>query len=161
MISLVPLELSLIDRYLGALSPRVADLLHISCLEQEKQYIMPYCEKNLMWPFFVILESAEGNAIGGIQIRSPEISVGQLYCWINEQYWGKGHFRAALIQACRTFFTHNSEESLITAHVEVTNERSYYALKKVSFCDKGIRLGSYGPEYELVLLKKFFMDTVG
>ncbi len=141
------LEQNHLARYCAQLSPSVCAALHMSDIASEYTYL---CERLNTQPFlYSIFDKRDDHLIGGLEIRSSDISRGQLYCWLNETYWGSGRFREALALASGEYFKH-SNEPFFTAHVDVCNKRSYWALKKCGFADIGMGDGPYGKQYKLI-----------
>lgn len=137
--------------YLTLFSSTVQLLLHVVSLEQEYAYLCDLGEKN-NW-FYSIFCNKSKNLIGAIVIREQNKLRGQLYCWINEQYWGRGHCQEALLLLSREYFL-KTGNLFFTAHVDIINKRSYYALKKCGFADFGLINGSHGKQYILIMRKK-------
>lgn len=138
-----------IEHYLRAYSTQVQSLLHVNSSISEREYIFQKIkEKSFLYGVF--LENIN-NLIGAIEIRDPCYR-SQLYCWLNENYWGKNYFAQAMQQAVRLYFE-QTDEKTISARVDCKNKRSYYALIKFGFKEIKIVPGGYGPQYELILEK--------
>jgi RimJ/RimL family protein N-acetyltransferase len=155
LITLRPLKKEYIDDYIEEFSPQIRSLVHVDSQEAERAYLMAELEKQQQGKtmFYVIFDNETEQLIGAIEIRDPYESRGQLYCWINERYWKTGRFREAITLATKEYFTLTGR-FFVNALVDVTNERSYHALKKVGFADVGIMQGPFGKQYELILRKK-------
>ncbi len=82
---------------------------------------------------YTIFDNNDDKLIGalGIREKNPK-DPGQFYCWLNENYWGGGRIREAIKLVTREYFKIKKVPSF-TAHVEMWNLRSYYALKKAEF----------------------------
>lgn len=86
----------------------------------------------MLW--YGIFDNKENKLIGSIEIRDlNDTDPGQLGCWINEHYWGKGRFQEALDLISKAYFQLKPNEKQYIAHVRLWNKRSYYALKKYGF----------------------------
>ena len=99
--------------------------------------IMQNCdeEKSL---YYCIFDNKDNVLIGGIDIRERnELDNGQLGCWLNEHYWGHGRMQEALKLITKTYFALHPEATDYIAHVRPWNKRSYHALRKFGFADKG------------------------
>jgi RimJ/RimL family protein N-acetyltransferase len=144
---------SYIQMYLDAFVEQVQILLHVPNIFAEQQYLAERLSLVALQQtfFFVLLHRLSGRCIGAIEIRGPE-HPGQLYCWLHPDFWGKSYFQEAMRLAAQVYF---SMTGLLcfTARVDVTNIRSYYALKKTGFADYRLVAGAYGMQFELVLLK--------
>ncbi|MCA9770208.1 GNAT family N-acetyltransferase [Candidatus Dependentiae bacterium] len=141
-----------IATYLEELSDVVRHTLYISskqtkkeCLESSKVDV----QENGAICVYAILENKTKKLIGAIEIRPMYQFKGQLYVWLNEQYWGEGYFKEAIDLITQMYFE-NVLETFCTAHVDVMNVRSYKAFKKAGFADKEIYDGPYGKQYVLV-----------
>ncbi len=146
---LYPLAYEHIDSYLAHYSAQVQKILHVDDLAQERRYIEQCVRDNNSF-FYVMAQKAHAHTImGGIEIRSPSYR-SQLYCWMHEDYWGKGYFQEAMELVASYYFKISGQAS-ICACVDYHNERSFYALKKIGFQEKKITVGPYGLQYELVL----------
>lgn len=148
LVTLYPLASIYLDSYITHYSLVVQKLLHVDNPDQELRYIQE-CLKAQDSFFYVIAHKATHTVIGAIEIRSP-VYRSQLYCWLNEQYWGKGYFQEAM-QLLAAYYFKVTGHKAIGACVDYGNERSFYALKKVGFQEKRITQGPYGLQYELVL----------
>jgi RimJ/RimL family protein N-acetyltransferase len=147
LITLWPLSLVHIDSYLKNYSRLVQTLLHVVDSSQERLYLEKCIELSSF--FYVISPKKTTNIIGGIEIRHPTYR-SQLYCWLNEEYWGKSYFQEAMQLLAYHYFKTTGHSS-IGACVDYANERSFYALKKAGFQEKRIAPGPYGLQYELIL----------
>lgn len=153
-ITLALLSSDQIQAYLAMFSPIVQSLVHVSSLSAEQAYLLYRIGQRTFCPFFyTIIESFSGQLIGALDIRDPLTSVGQLYCWLNEQFWGKGYMQQAIALAAYNYFT-QTHEPYFNAHVDVINLRSYFALKKAGFADYGFHDGPRGKQYNLILRNK-------
>lgn len=147
---LVKLSPKWIDAYLQRFSDEVQAVLHVKGIGSERAYLVQRIKEEVPF-FFVLLDQLSKEVMGAIEIRHPTHR-SQLYCWINERWWGTGRFKSAMLQAAHFYFE-KSGESTITACVDCENVRSYYALKKVGFLEKGIAQGPHGLQYEMILEK--------
>lgn len=151
LVVLYPLAQGHISSYVQHYSVRVQQLLHVDNLQQEIRYVhQSLTDKNSF--FYGITQKSSPTIIGAIEIRSP-VYRSQLYCWLNEHYWGKGYFQEAM-QLVAIHYFKVTGHGTICACVDYENERSFYALKKVGFQEKRITQGPYGLQYELVLKQK-------
>lgn len=141
-----------IPEYLSQLSSTVQELLHISSPESERWYIESRI-KQATSCMYGIIENVSGYLIGGLEIRPRPPFFGQLYVWINERFWGSGCFQEAIALSANSYFQH-TDAQFFTAHVDVSNKRSYYALKKAGFADVGIDNGPYGKQYVLLYRRR-------
>lgn len=154
-IMLRPLIMSDESLYLEQFSLNVQSILRVASLEQEQIYFRERIakqEQGLTY-FFGILEKETNNLCGALEIRNPQEHRGQLYCWLNELYWGKGYLQEAIALASEYYFG-KTKEKFITAFVDESNKRSYWALKKAGFADLSKIPGAHGMQYELVLRNK-------
>jgi RimJ/RimL family protein N-acetyltransferase len=144
-----------LSEYCRMFSVTVRTVLHVSSLYVEGKYVLRFChnksKKNVF--FYCIFDNTTQQLIGAVAIRDVQESAGQLYAWINEQFWGGGRYQEALTLACEQYFT-LTQFCVLTAHVDMSNKRSYYALKKNGFADVALKNGPYGKQYVLVLRKK-------
>lgn len=153
MVTLRPLQHSYIDDYLLMFSPLVRKALQVTALDSERTYLNEQIEqmKQGRYPFYVIFDNQDQKLIGAIAIR--DVYKGQLYSWLNEAYWGQGRYQEALQLIAQSYFK-LTQEHFFTARVDVSNRRSYAALKKAGFADTGISEGPFGKQYELIYRKK-------
>ncbi len=140
--------------YIDMFSLQVQSLLHASA-QGELDYLQERLEKmEEEKTFFYCIFSTENNKlIGAIEIRNEHESAGQLYIWLNEQYWGAGLYQEAIRLCSQEYFKHTNKP-FFTAHVDISNRRSYLALKKCGFAEFGFYKGPRGRQYDLVLRKK-------
>lgn len=132
-----------LSAYIMAFSQDVQEVLHASGYWYEYDYVYGQLQKQAC--FYGIFTQL-GLLIGAIEIRGPEYR-GQLYTWINQAWWGKGVFQEAFMEVCKLYFIANPHETTITATVDVSNLRSYRALLKVGFIDKGRCSGPYEDQF--------------
>lgn len=149
------LQESLINPYLAMFSTKVQSLLHASCKQSEKQYLTNCLakineEKTMFYCIF--LKNCQ-QLIGALEIRDGVEFYGQLYCWLHQDYWGQGYMQQAITLTAISYFIHK-KQNYFSAHVDITNKRSYYALKKTGFIDAGFFDGPFGKQYRLFYLKK-------
>lgn len=142
-----------LDDYERLFTPQVRAALHVSCSTAERLYIKERIAQHASGTTFLFGVVFDDELIGALEIRDAQVSRGQLYCWINEDFWGNGYFQSALELAAAFYFKH-THERYITAHVDCGNARSYRALKKAGFTDAGFIQGPYGKQYELIYRKK-------
>ncbi len=149
---LKPLAHHYVDQYLHMFSPHVRHVLHVSSLDDERVYLQQQLleQKRDNTFFYCVFDKVLTQLVGAIEIRNPAQHLGQLYCWLNEQFWGAGHFSESLALISQAYFS-SSKDNLLRAHVDVSNKRSYYALKKCGFADLGIKNGPFGKQYVLIL----------
>lgn len=144
-----------IDAYLAMFSPIIRSILYVDSVESERAYLLERLEQQLQNQifFYCIFDTITNQLIGAIEIRSPYSSRGQLYCWMNEQFWGASMFRWAIKLAVQSYFKATGR-LFLNAKVDVSNKRSYFALKRSGFADIGISQGPHDTQYELILRKK-------
>jgi RimJ/RimL family protein N-acetyltransferase len=155
LVTLQTLQEQHFNDYLTMFSPTIRHMLHVPALENELNYLRDRLEKQQQnaTHFFCIFDNELSKLVGALEIRDSEQHRGQLYCWVHEQFWGKGHYQEALALAAHAYFALTPHQ-FFTARVDVTNTRSYYALRKSGFAQAGICQGPYGKQYELVLRRK-------
>lgn len=155
LVTLRPFKKEYIDAYLAQFSPLIQSLVHADSPEAERAYLIMELKKQKEGKtiLYAIFDNETEEILGALEIRDPYESRGQLYCWINEHYWGTGRFREAMALASHTYFTLTGSR-ILNAFVDMSNQRSYHALKKVGFADAGIIQGPFGKQYELILRKK-------
>lgn len=153
LVVLRPLNPTYFEEYRALFSPLVAQILHAGSVESEMEYVRDRYEKMQqgIGIFYLIFNQAENKLMGAIAVREHER--GQLYSWLNEQYWGGGRYQEALKLVTDYYFAQTGMP-VITAQVDMTNPRSYAALKKFGFTDTGTSHGPFGKQYELVLHNK-------
>lgn len=142
-----------LDDYERLFTPRVRASLHVSSPAAERIYIKERIAQHATGTTFLFGVIRDNVLIGALEIRDANTSRGQLYCWLNEEFWGNGYFQEALELAASFYFKH-TQERYITAHVYCENMRSYRALKKAGFADAGFVQGPHGKQYELIYRKK-------
>ncbi len=151
LITLKELVEEYFDAYLKAFSEQVRRLLHVTDDECERSFLAHRLvqHKRREVFFFCIFDNEHNRLIGAIELRSPNDSRGQLGSWINEKYWGEGRYQEALELIVEAYFERTGVD-VITAHVDVSNMRSYRALKKFGFIDVATIDGPSGKQYALV-----------
>jgi RimJ/RimL family protein N-acetyltransferase len=149
LIDLYPLASEHINSYLHHYSSLVQTILHVSDRTQEMYYLQLKIKEEAF--FYGIAQKASSTIIGAIEIRNP-VYRSQLYCWLNEQYWGNGYFQEAIQLAANEYFQQSTYSS-ITARVDCKNRRSVAALKKAGFQGQKVVPGAYGMQIELILKK--------
>lgn len=87
---------------------------------------------------YVIINNNDQKPIGIIELRefSPT-DMGQLSCWLNEAYWGEGRMQEAIRLASSIYFRHYHNQESYVAHVRLTNQHCYKALKKAGLAEIG------------------------
>jgi RimJ/RimL family protein N-acetyltransferase len=155
LITLRPLESKDINVYLEQLSDVVKQTLHIGSNDDESTYISErlVAQKNNITCVYAVINNKSNELIGAVEIRPPIQYSGQLYIWLNEHYWGGGYFKEA-IQIVIALYFQETNASFFTAHVDVYNTRSYFALKKAGFTDSAICNGPYGQQYVLLYRRR-------
>lgn len=155
LVTLKLLDQELIENYLPVFSPLIQQMLAVDSVQEERIYLLQQLEKQKkgLTFFYCILNNETSEVIGAIEIRETPQHSGQLYCWLHEDFWGKGFFQEAMQLIAREYFK-NTGRNFFNAHVDIENERSYFALKKFGFADLGFVKGPRGPQYELILRKK-------
>jgi RimJ/RimL family protein N-acetyltransferase len=177
LVTLHALRAEFINAYLECFSPAVRAALQVTSIDSERTYLAArlaqveatnkviekegdknkqagkiFAAKEALF-FYCIFDTVTKKLIGAIEIRSRDEMAGQLYCWIHENYWGLGHFQQALTGAAQDYFD-KTYDRFFTAHVDVTNLRSYAALRKAGFAPWGFHQGPHGKQHVLVLRKK-------
>ena len=149
------LQKTFFSDYIAAFSPRVRTLLHVAHVQSELDYVCARLEKlKAGLTFFVcIFDQNTDQLIGALEIRDSTECASQLYSWLHEDYWGTGRYQEALSLATDEYFLQN-DKLFFNAHVDVSNKRSYYALKKQGFADIGFFDGPYGKQYKLVMRRR-------
>jgi RimJ/RimL family protein N-acetyltransferase len=142
-----------LDDYERIFTPLVQEALHVSSAAAERIYIKERIAHHADGTTFLFGVFLDNTIIGALEIRDASTSRGQLYCWLNETFWGNGYFQKALMLAATCYFQHTNER-FITAHVDCNNLRSYRALKKAGFADAGYVMGPHGKQYELLFRRK-------
>jgi len=152
---LTPLQEVHIENYLSSFSPLIMVALHVTDLEAERRYLHTSLQEMHEGKtfFYVVHDITNKKLIGAIVIRDPQIYSGQLYSWLNESYWGGGRYQEALHLITQLYFA-RTQALFVTAQVDVSNKRSYAALKKGGWADVGIAQGPYGKQFELILRNK-------
>lgn len=143
-----------IPYYLQSFVEPVRRLLHVTGIDAERDYLyerLPLVDRQETF-FFVLMHTVRAFCLGAIEIRGPGHS-GQLYCWLHPDFWGKGYFGQALQVAAAHYFE-TTHALYFTAHVDISNGRSYAALKKCGFADYRLLDGPYGKQYELMFVNK-------
>ena len=149
-----PLHQDYFNEYLCMFSPTVQQALHLGDSQGEYAYITMQCSKNRGEKsfFYCIFEVVHNHLIGAIEIRNT-YERGQLYSWLHESYWGMGFYQEALRVVANAYFAHSGLH-YFTVHIDLTNQRSYRALKKYGAADNGFVQGPYGKQYQLIIRKK-------
>lgn len=169
IVTLKILDRSYFQDYANMFSAKVKEFLHVQHDESEIKYLETRLENHSF--FYCIFLNTENKLIGAIEIRDLTESDGQLYSWVNENYWGSGAYQEALKLISKKYFetcnlknidavnvgcgsNGNIRCKYYTANVDAENLRSYYALKKFGFIDSEIKNGPYGLQYKLLLVNK-------
>lgn len=155
LVTLRPLDQTHFNDYLTMFSHTVRQMLHVPDLSNELVYLQDRFEQQQQGKtcFFCIFDNIRTTLIGALEIRDQAQHAGQLYCWINERYWGGGRCQEALALAAQAYFQ-LTQQQFFTAHVDVTNVRSYHALCKSGFAQAGFYNGPYGRQYQLIYRNK-------
>jgi len=155
LVYLQELDESLFEKYIAAFSPRVRRMLHVKHTTTELEYLKERLQKQKEGKtiFFCIFDQETERLIGALEIRGQQETASQLYSWVHEDFWSTGRYQEALRLAAQEYFR-KTKEQFFYAHVDATNKRSYFALKKNGFADIGTRSGPWGRQYQLVLRKK-------
>ena len=117
--------------------------------ESERCYLNARIEQQVQ--FFYVIQCND-QIIGAIEIRDPG-HTSQLYCWVNEQYWGTGCFQEAMRLVLGKYKNQTNEE-IISACIDQTNKRSIHALEKIGFKKIRARMGPFGTQVVLHLHMK-------
>ena len=136
-----------IEPYLQQFSPIVQRLLKVKEKRSECQYLIERISQQVSFFFVLVLNHTQ--LIGALEIRDPACR-SQLYCWLNEQWWGTGYFQQAIKEASTYYFV-QTDESYISACIDIDNTRSFRALVKAGFIQKAIRFN----QYEMILLRNY------
>jgi RimJ/RimL family protein N-acetyltransferase len=136
-------------------SPVIRHLLHVPDTEQECLYLESCLTKvEQRETFFMcVFDNRSEQLIGALEIRDIRHHPGQLYSWINEQFWGGGRYQEAMRLASAIYFD-SMPDSFFTAHVDVGNPRSYRALRKCGFAPWRLHNGPYGMQHVLVCRRR-------
>jgi len=155
IVTLKPLREFFFPQYLKMFSPKVRELLHVSSKDSEIEYLYDRLEKQKEGKtfFYCIFDNETGLLVGAIEIRNPQEADSQLYSWLNEKYWGTGRYQEALRLVSEKYFE-QSRTSFYRANVDISNIRSYKALKKYGFIDSGLKKGPHGGQYMLICRRK-------
>lgn len=114
-------------------------MLAVDSVQEEQNYLInQYNEEN--------------EVISAIEIRETSQHAGQLYCWLNEAFWGKGLLHETMCLVSQEYF--KNTEIFLNAHVDVKKRTKLFRLKKSEFTDSGFIKGLCGKQYELILRKK-------
>lgn len=143
--------------YLSRFSVTIQKCLDVASLESEQLYLIhQYRAQQLNFThFYCVFHSYTKELIGAVEIRNKIQFPGQLYYWLHEDFWGKGYFQQAVQLALCDYFSKTDEQE-ITAHVAYDNMRSYHALLKCGFADKGLYDGPWGLQKVLM----YFRNTI-
>lgn len=135
--------------YALAFSTTVQRALRVNSWQSECAYLTHCLSSSMPFVYGIFLDDAT-TVIGALLIRDKQEYAGQLYCWLNEKFWGRGYMHAALHTVAREYFE-STGELFFTAHVDKSNVRSYQCLKKIGFADYGLHTAAHGRQYVLVL----------
>jgi len=154
-ITLRPLRIEYVDQYLKSFSADVQSAVFVDSPQSECEYLTECIQKSGQGDavFLCIFENLHDVLIGAIEIRPSPQHSGQLYCWLNEEYRGKGMLKEAMLLAAQAYFKLTGR-IFFNAHVDISNHRSYRALKKCGFADMGMSRGPRGAQYELVFRRR-------
>lgn len=139
-----------ITAYMNAFTEVVRVPLRVSSIESEKIYLQERMAQKTPFFFVVILKKTK-QLIGAIEIRDVSHR-SQLYCWLNEKWWGSGAFQKAMKLVSNHYFS-KTKEVAISARVDYSNERSKRALEKAGFVVEGIASGPREKQYCMRLKK--------
>lgn len=111
IVTLRPLDKSYFQDYMSMFSETVKKFLHVKHDESEIKYLETRLEnKGFFYCIFLNTENKlsenklENKLIGAIEIRDLTESDGQLYSWVNENYWGSGAYQEALTLISKKYF---------------------------------------------------------
>ncbi len=135
-----------IQEYLQQFSQTIQSMLRVDTISSERDYLEQQCACDNQF-FYIIRERSTRCLIGAIEIRNGGYR-SQLYCWLNEHWWGAGYFQEAISYMLYLYFALTNQEAIF-ARVDQDNSRSYHALKKAGFLSRGLVDGPYGKQYEL------------
>lgn len=153
LVTLRSVQRDFLTSYCKMFSRKVRHALHVTSLYAEGRYMLACAETTQAHFFYVIFENTSGLLIGAIAIRNKDQYRGQLYGWLNENFWGRGLYQQAISLAAYHYFQ-STREPFFTACVDSANKRGYHALKKSGFADIGVTNGPYGLQYKLLLRSK-------
>lgn len=153
------MQYSYAELYLTKFSNIVMAALQVANLESERDYLHQALRLQAEGKtnFYCIFSEDNNELIGAIEIRNPDFSRGQLYTWVHQDYWGRGVFQEALHLAAQDYFA-TTKALCFDATVDLTNIRSYKALKKAGFADISIKEGAHGKQFVLIFRNKSLKD---
>jgi RimJ/RimL family protein N-acetyltransferase len=106
---------------------------------------------------YTIFDNKDQKPIGLIEIREYDpTDVGQMGCWLNDNYWGGGRIQEAVKLISRTYFRLHPERSHYVCWVRMWNQRSYKAMKKAGFVEIGAKYHDGKPAHYILEMKNPF-----
>jgi hypothetical protein len=102
IVTLKILDKSYFQGYMSMFSETVKKFLHVKHDESEIKYLETRLENKSF--FYCIFLNTENKLVGAIEIRDLSESDGQLYSWVNENYWGSGAYQEALAIISKKIF---------------------------------------------------------
>lgn len=136
LVTLRALRKDFFAAYARVFSATIQQVLHVSGVAGELDYLQNQLTQQCMGNslFYCMFANHDDVLIGAIAIRDMQYGTGgNLYNWVNESYWGRGYYQEALRLMVVHYFA-CTENRYFQAYVDVTNKRSYCALKKVRLC---------------------------
>lgn len=92
--------------------------------------------KNHNGLMYVVFDNKANVPVGIIEVRGLEPNdVGQLGCWLNENYRGDGRIQEAIKLISKAYFDKYPNEKSFLGWARTWNQRSYKALKKAGLVD--------------------------
>lgn len=86
---------------------------------------------------YAIFDNNDQKLVGAVEIRSFwKSDPGQMGAWLHEDYRGKGRIQEALQLLIKTYFA-QTDRTVCEAEIELFNQRSLRAFKKLGFVDRG------------------------
>ena len=83
---------------------------------------------------YMIFDNKDNTLIGGVEIREDnDLDPGNLGCWVNENYWGKGRFQEALKLINEEYFRLRPDRKEYIVFIRKWNKRSFHAFKKFGY----------------------------
>lgn len=98
---------------------------------------------------YMIFDNKDNKLIGGVEIREEnDDDPGNLGCWVNENYWGKGRFQEALRLINKEYFRLRPDRKNYIVFIRDWNKRSYHAFKKFGYEEVTRAAVKRGPMFE-------------
>jgi RimJ/RimL family protein N-acetyltransferase len=91
---------------------------------------------------YAVWDNKDNLPVGTVEIRGHDPKdpgfqkqLGQLGCWLNENYRGQGRIQEAIKLIAKAYFKQNPNETSFIGWARTWNQRSYNALKKAGLVD--------------------------